>query len=211
MRLQLTGKVEPENQFNGSKSKFQREQLRAVPLSSNGELYSVIETPPSAVRTLRNLICWQYVKIISGSAGIGKSHYGFIMDHFKKLSSEDVWHREMGSGYEDEDICTPCYQKFQSEHSKKEPATTKPDSETAEHPASKSDIRVILQTAALQIKTLRLLPLDQRIAKLEESLAEKWDCAPGMEPAMEAYRGALQKELDNAKATRDHAAQTSKG
>ena len=35
--------------------------------------------PPKAVRTLRDLLFWQYAKIISESAGFGKSNYGFIM------------------------------------------------------------------------------------------------------------------------------------
>jgi hypothetical protein len=53
---------------------------------------------------------------------------------------------------------------------------------------------------------LRTFPLDQRIARLEELLADKPEIAPGMEPAYEAYRDALQKELDNATAAREHAA-----
>jgi hypothetical protein len=32
-------------------------------------------------------------------------------------------------------------------------------------------------------------------------LADKFEVAPGMEPAWEAYRDVLQKELNNAKAT----------
>jgi uncharacterized protein YbaP (TraB family) len=62
--------------------------------------------------------------------------------------------------------------------------------------ASKDVIRVIQQTAANQIKALSTLPLDQRISKLEELLANKFEVAPGMEPAYEAYRGMLQKALD---------------
>ena len=65
--------------------------------------------------------------------------------------------------------------------------------------------------ARLIIRTLNDLSIDQRIVKLEELLASKPEVAPGMEPAYEVYRGILQKELDNAKAARDHAAQTSKG
>jgi hypothetical protein len=34
---------------------------------------------------------------------------------------------------------------------------------------------------------------------LEEMLADKFEVAPGMEPAHEAYRALLQKELDKAK------------
>lgn len=46
--------------------------------------------PPSAVKTLRDLIYWQYAKIISESAGFGKSNYGFIMNRFKKLQSGEI-------------------------------------------------------------------------------------------------------------------------
>jgi hypothetical protein len=45
--------------------------------------------------------------------------------------------------------------------------------------------------------------VDQRIVKLQELLAEKPEVAPGMEPAWEAYRGVLEKELENAKAQRE--------
>jgi hypothetical protein len=46
--------------------------------------------PPSAVKTIRDLIYWQYAKIISESAGHGKKNYGFIMSQFKKLQSGDI-------------------------------------------------------------------------------------------------------------------------
>jgi len=41
--------------------------------------------PPSAVKTIQELLFWQYSKIIDESAGVGKTNYGFIMDRFKKL------------------------------------------------------------------------------------------------------------------------------
>ncbi len=48
--------------------------------------------PPPVVKCIRDLIFWQYAKIISESAGAGKRQYGFVMDRFKKLSSgEIVW------------------------------------------------------------------------------------------------------------------------
>ena len=46
--------------------------------------------PPSAVRTLRDLIFWQYAKIISESAGFGKRSYGFVMNRFKNLQSGEI-------------------------------------------------------------------------------------------------------------------------
>ncbi len=47
--------------------------------------------PPKAVRTVRDLIYWQYAKLIAESAGYGKTkNYGFIMDRFKLLKSGDI-------------------------------------------------------------------------------------------------------------------------
>jgi hypothetical protein len=83
-----------------------------------------------------------------------------------------------------------------------EEASTRTETKDVNHPASKGDISAMLQSAALQIKVLRTFPVDQRIAKLQELLAEKPEVALGMKPAWEAYRGVLQKELDNAKASR---------
>jgi hypothetical protein len=46
--------------------------------------------PPSAVKTIRDLLYWQYSKLISESAGIGKNQFGFIMNRFKKLQSGEI-------------------------------------------------------------------------------------------------------------------------
>jgi len=46
--------------------------------------------PPSAVKTIRDLIFWQYSKIISESAGLGKKQFGFIMDRFKKMRAGQI-------------------------------------------------------------------------------------------------------------------------
>jgi 5-methylcytosine-specific restriction endonuclease McrA len=46
--------------------------------------------PPAAVKTVRDLIYWQYAKIISNSAGEGKENYGFIMNRFKELKSGNI-------------------------------------------------------------------------------------------------------------------------
>ncbi len=46
--------------------------------------------PPPAVKTIRDLIYWQYAKIIAESAGRGKSQYGFVMNRFKKLVSGEI-------------------------------------------------------------------------------------------------------------------------
>jgi hypothetical protein len=46
--------------------------------------------PPKAVRTIGDLLFWQYAKIISESAGFGKNNFGFIMDRYKKLKSGEI-------------------------------------------------------------------------------------------------------------------------
>ncbi len=46
--------------------------------------------PPSAVKTIRDLIYYQYAKVIAGSAGAGKYNYAFIMDRFEKLRTGEI-------------------------------------------------------------------------------------------------------------------------
>lgn len=46
--------------------------------------------PPSAVKTIRDLIYWQYGKLIAESAGIGKNQNPFIMNRLMKLRSGDI-------------------------------------------------------------------------------------------------------------------------
>jgi len=68
--------------------------------------------PPRAIRTLKDLLFWQYAKIISESAGFGKSNYGFIMDRFKRLRSGEIeWSssiREWIHEMENPDRCIYC-------------------------------------------------------------------------------------------------------
>jgi len=46
--------------------------------------------PPAAVKSIQDLIFWQYAKIISESAGAGKKNYAFVMDRFNKLRSGEI-------------------------------------------------------------------------------------------------------------------------
>jgi 5-methylcytosine-specific restriction endonuclease McrA len=67
--------------------------------------------PPSAVRTLQDLLYWQYAKIISGSSGAGKRQYAFVMDRFSKLRSGEIaWDttREYVKEREDPSHCIYC-------------------------------------------------------------------------------------------------------
>ncbi len=68
--------------------------------------------PPSAVRTVGDLIYWQYAKIISESAGAGRRRYPFVMDRFKKLQSGEIeWStavREWVKEHEIRGLCAYC-------------------------------------------------------------------------------------------------------
>lgn len=67
--------------------------------------------PPSAVKTVRDLIFWQYAKIIADSAGIGKKDYGFVMAKFKQLRQGEIfWNeiREYVKEKENKDECIFC-------------------------------------------------------------------------------------------------------
>ena len=43
--------------------------------------------PPSAVKTIKDLIFWEYAKLISGSALADRKNYGFVMYNFKHLQN----------------------------------------------------------------------------------------------------------------------------
>ncbi len=68
--------------------------------------------PPPAVKTIGDLIFWQYAKIISESAGEGKANYGFIMNRFKNLQSGNIrWSssiREYVKEHEQPNACVYC-------------------------------------------------------------------------------------------------------
>jgi hypothetical protein len=82
---------------------------------SCGRKLGVLVLPPSAVKTVGDLIFWQYAKIISESAGYGKKEFGFVMNRFKKLSSGEMnWStsiREYVKEREKKDECIYCGSK----------------------------------------------------------------------------------------------------
>jgi len=71
--------------------------------------------PPSAVKTIRDELYWQYAKIISESAKFGKKNFGFIMSKFKELQSGKIkWSttiREYVKEHESPDECIYCGSK----------------------------------------------------------------------------------------------------
>jgi len=71
-----------------------------------------VPMPPAAVKSIQDLIFWQYAKIIAESSGMGKGNYRFVMDRFKKLvSGEITWStsiREYVKEREKPDECIYC-------------------------------------------------------------------------------------------------------
>ena len=70
--------------------------------------------PPPVVKTVRDLILWQYAKIISESAGFGKENWGFVMKKFKQLQNGEIfWNeiREYVKEREKKDECIFCGSK----------------------------------------------------------------------------------------------------
>ncbi|MCX6800620.1 MAG: HNH endonuclease [Candidatus Diapherotrites archaeon] len=68
--------------------------------------------PPSAVKSIRDLIFWQYAKLVSKSAGFGINARAFQMSTFKKLQSEEMqWSgtiREYVKEHEKPNECIYC-------------------------------------------------------------------------------------------------------
>lgn len=70
--------------------------------------------PPTAIKTVQEVIFWQYAKIIADSAGIGKKNWGFVMDRFQKLKQKEIfWNeiREYVKEREKKDECIFCGSK----------------------------------------------------------------------------------------------------
>ena len=67
--------------------------------------------PPPIVKTVRDVIFWQYAKIISDSAGMGKKDWGFVTAKFKQLRQGEIsWNqiREYVKEKENTDECVFC-------------------------------------------------------------------------------------------------------
>lgn len=65
--------------------------------------------PPSAVKSIKDLIFWQYAKIISESAGTGKKNLGFIMNRFKKLQAGEItWSTSIREYVKESEVVGTC-------------------------------------------------------------------------------------------------------
>jgi rubrerythrin len=63
------------------------------------------------INTIRDLIHWQYAKIIAESAGAGKRNWGFVMSKYEKLQRGEIfWNmiREYVKERECRDVCIFC-------------------------------------------------------------------------------------------------------
>jgi len=70
-----------------------------VPDESEIEVKVSIKPPPRVVKTIRELIYWEYAKLIAKAAKL-KDNYGFIMSRYKKLKSGEI----KMSGVEEDDL-----------------------------------------------------------------------------------------------------------
>jgi hypothetical protein len=67
--------------------------------------------PPATVKNVRDLIYWQYAKIIAVSAGFHKNDYGFVTSKLKQLREKEIfWNgiREYVKEKEKKDECIFC-------------------------------------------------------------------------------------------------------
>lgn len=46
--------------------------------------------PPKAIKTVRDLIFWEYAKLISGAAVSSRKNFGFVMHTFKRLQRGEM-------------------------------------------------------------------------------------------------------------------------
>jgi hypothetical protein len=64
--------------------------------------------PPAVVKTVKDLIYWQYAKIIAESAGIGKKDYGFVMNKFKQLKQGEISWNEIREYIKEKEYGNEC-------------------------------------------------------------------------------------------------------
>jgi hypothetical protein len=64
--------------------------------------------PPAAVKSVKDLIYWQYAKIIADSAGMGKKDYGFVMNKFKQLKQGSISWNEIREYIKEREYSNEC-------------------------------------------------------------------------------------------------------
>lgn len=91
-----SGSLKQENSKNNKPSSPLEQFLQAeaaakaaLPSKEVIKIQAKIRPPPSAVKTVKDLIFWEYAKVIGQAAGFG-TNYGFIMSRFQKLKKGDM-------------------------------------------------------------------------------------------------------------------------
>lgn len=68
--------------------------------------------PPKSIKSIKEIIFYQYAKIVSASAGFGKTNYGMVMSRVKMLMSGEIsWSsavREWQKEFEKPSECIYC-------------------------------------------------------------------------------------------------------
>ena len=64
--------------------------------------------PPAVVKTVGDLIYWQYAKIIADSAGVGKKDYGFVINKFKQLKQGSISWNEIREYVKEKELGNEC-------------------------------------------------------------------------------------------------------
>lgn len=89
----MTGKKSKEQKSGSStlKSFLEAQAAARVPLRSKEEVEveAKIRPPPTAVKTVRELIYWEYAKLIAEAAKM-KGNYRFIMNRYMKLKKGEI-------------------------------------------------------------------------------------------------------------------------
>jgi hypothetical protein len=79
---------QPNKKFKKSIQGFAAAKGR-IPREDDVNITLSIKQPPRAVKTVRDLIFWEYAKIIASSSGF-PDNFGFIMNRFNKLKSGEI-------------------------------------------------------------------------------------------------------------------------
>jgi rubrerythrin len=64
--------------------------------------------PPAVVKTVSDLIFWQYAKIIAASAGFKKEDYGFVTKKFKQLKQQEIFWNEIREYIKEKEQTNEC-------------------------------------------------------------------------------------------------------
>lgn len=65
--------------------------------------------PPPAIKTVRQIIFYQYAKIISEASGFGKTNYGMIMTRCKQLESGEIhWSSSVREWLREKEVADTC-------------------------------------------------------------------------------------------------------